>query len=235
MPTQSITRASILVANSDFDAALGLGAMLESEGYAVQAFDDGEAAANVLTARASDLAILDLSLPALDGLQIIRRVRLRGIALPIIAVSDTTTEVTAVAALRSGADDFIRKPLGAMELVARIECLLRRTRRDLRQPIQAGPLTIDQTAHTVTLDGEAVRLTPKEYDLLLALVRRAGTIMSRTELLTDVWQHSSAAITRTVDTHVAELRRKVDRNPAAPLIDTVRKRGYIFKGSVKMS
>src|SRR5688572_28402741 len=131
MTTSPVTRASILVAHSDFDAARGLGAMLESEGYSVQAFNDGNAAAAVLTARASDLAILDLSLPALDGLQLIRRVRLHGIGLPIIAVSDTTTEITAVAALRSGADDFIRKPLGAMELIARIEGLLRRTKRDL--------------------------------------------------------------------------------------------------------
>jgi two-component system response regulator MtrA len=140
-------------------------------------------------------------------------------------------EADKVRGFRLGADDYVTKPFGILELMARVAALLRRTARPERDAHRArerfGDIEIDPSTRTVFRRREAVALTPMEFDLLVALVRRRGAVASRLELLHDVWGHSSAVLTRTVDTHIAELRRKLETNPAMPRhILTVRKAGY---------
>jgi len=155
-------------------------------------------------------------------------------ATPVLILTAKDAEGDKVRGLRLGADDYVTKPFGVLELLARIEALLRRVvapRKNGGPPTPAfekfGDIEVLTPSRTVLRDGSPVALTPKEYDLLLALVRRDGACITRTELLTEVWGYSAEVMSRTVDTHVAELRRKLEHDPANPKhILTVRKTGY---------
>ena len=141
-------------------------------------------------------------------------------------------EADKVIGFRNGADDYVTKPFGVLELLARIEALLRRTTGAARAPAAAsaerfGDVEVDRAARTVTREGIAVYLAPMEFELLLALLQRRGAVVSRQELMREVWGHSAVVVSRTVDTHIAELRRKLEHDPAEPKhILTVRKAGY---------
>ncbi len=151
--------------------------------------------------------------------------------MPVLVLTARSEEADKVRGLRLGADDYVTKPFGVLELLARIEALLRRSRAVTAKTYGFGGVEVDADRRTVTRDGQPVPLTPMEFDLLLALLRRDGAVASRIELLQEVWGHSAAVLTRTVDTHVAELRRKLERDPALPeFILTARKAGYRLAG-----
>jgi two-component system, OmpR family, alkaline phosphatase synthesis response regulator PhoP len=173
--------------------------------------------------------VLDLMLPGTDGYRLLRQMRDEGLAMPVLILTAKGEEADKVRGFRLGADDYVTKPFGVLELLARIEALLRRSGRAKETPmVTFGDVEVRLDRRTVTRRGQEVSLTPMEFDLLVALVRRKGALATRVELLREVWGHSAAVLTRTVDTHVAELRRKLD-DPGRPrYIVTVRKAGYRF-------
>ena len=225
----------LLVVEDNRDLAAGLRANLEIEGHQVEVAEDGEAGLAIARRAEPDLVILDLMLPGLDGLRVLRALREGGCAAPVLVLTARGEEADKVRALKLGADDYVCKPFGLLELLARVEALLRRA----RLPVGAGPaverfgdVEVDFASREVRRAGQPVVLAPKEYDLLVALLAARGAVVSRIELLAQVWGYPSAVVTRTVDTHVAELRRKVEVDPGAPRhVLTVRKAGYRLKQS----
>jgi two-component system alkaline phosphatase synthesis response regulator PhoP len=221
--------ARILVIEDNEDLAFGLRNNLEIEGYRVELASDG--AAGLVRARElqPDLIVLDLMLPSLDGYRVLRELRDEGNTVPVVILTARTEEADKVRGFRLGADDYVTKPFGVLELLARVEAVMRRSGGGL-QPSHAvhfGDVTIDVPARTVRKNDRPVALTPMEFDLLLALVKRKGAVVSRLVLLKEVWGHVSTVLTRTVDTHVAELRRKLEDDPSQPkYILTSRKAGY---------
>jgi DNA-binding response OmpR family regulator len=217
----------ILVVEDNVDLAMGLRNNLEIEGYEVAVAHDGADGLAAFQAAPPDLVVLDLMLPAMDGYRVLHEIRRARSTVPVLLLTARSEEADKVRGLKLGADDYVTKPFGVLELLARIEALLRRTRATAARAFRFGDVEVDATRRTVTRDGRPVALTPMELDLLLALLRRNGAVASRIELLQDVWGHSAAVLTRTVDTHIAELRRKLERDPAAPaFILTARKAGY---------
>jgi DNA-binding response OmpR family regulator len=180
--------------------------------------------------------ILDLMLPKLDGLRVLKALRAEDLAMPVLILTARGEETDKVRGLKLGADDYVTKPFGVLEILARVEALLRRNRPQAGSGPAAprlerfGEVEVDPAARIVTRSGRPVELAPKEYELLLALIGRRGAVASRVELMREVWGYSDEAVTRTIDTHVAELRRKLEEDPAAPRhILTVRKVGYRLK------
>jgi two-component system alkaline phosphatase synthesis response regulator PhoP len=220
----------ILVVEDNPDLAYGLRNNLEIEGYEVEVVEDGSEGLARARTGGPDLIILDLMLPGLDGYRVLRALRDEGRRMPVLILTARGEEGDKVRGLRLGADDYVTKPFGVLELLARVEALLRRTAPSggaAALPEQFGAIEVIPASRTVLRDGRAVGLTPKEFDLLLALLQRRGAVATRMELLTEVWGYSAAVLSRTVDTHVAELRRKLEADPAAPRhILTVRKAGY---------
>jgi two-component system alkaline phosphatase synthesis response regulator PhoP len=220
--------ARILLIEDNRDLAYGLRNNLEIDGHVVETAETGEAALTAIAASPPELVVLDLMLPGLDGYQVLRRLRASGHELPVLILTARVEEADKVLGFRLGADDYVTKPFGVLELLARVGALLRRATRTPPPAIERiGSLEINREARQLFRDGRRIDLTPMEFDLLNALVARRGATASRLELLRDVWGHSAAVVTRTVDTHIAELRRKLERDPAQPEhILTVRKVGY---------
>lgn len=205
-----------------------LRAALRAQGYRVEAVATGVAAVEAVAADPPDLVLLDLGLPDVDGVEVCRRIR-RASSVPIIAVTARGNEAARVLGLRSGADDYVVKPFSIAELVARIEAVVRRASGRVVAPVVlAGPVEIDLAARRVSVDGVEVTLRRKEFDLLAALARRAGTAVTREELLDDVWGLApdgpgSDAGARTLEVHVAALRSRLG---VAGVVTTVRGVGY---------
>jgi len=217
----------ILIVEDNADLAFGLRNNLEIEGYEVAVAHDGVAGLAAAQSHAPDLVVLDLMLPQMDGYRVLHELRASGSKAAVLLLTARGEEADKVRGLRLGADDYVTKPFGVLELIARIEALLRRTRHAPPKNFRFGDVEVDGDRRTVLRDGVAVTLTPMEFDLLVALLKRGGAVASRVELLQEVWGHSAAVLTRTVDTHIAELRRKLERDPAAPeYILTARKAGY---------
>jgi two-component system alkaline phosphatase synthesis response regulator PhoP len=217
----------ILVVEDDLDLARGLRTNLEIEGHEVSVVHDGAGALDATRASSPDLIVLDLTLPGMDGLQVLAALRRLDQATRVLVLTARSTEGDKVRGLRLGADDYLTKPFGLMELIARVEALLRRAGVQAPATVQCGNLVIDPGSRSVRRGGEPVSLRPLEFDLLLALVRRRGTVASRLDLLREVWGYATGAETRTVDTHVFELRRKLEPDPAHPRhILTVWRAGY---------
>ena len=224
----------VLIIEDHEKLALGLRNNLEFEGYVVLVAPS--AAAGVALARTEplDLIILDLMLPDTDGYRVLRELRDAGDTTPVLVLTALAEEADKVRGFRFGADDYVTKPFGLMELLARVDALLRRARPESHRvpraapaPMTFGSVAVDPATHTVTRAGVAVALRPREYDLLLALVRREGRVATRLELLQEVWGYDESVMSRTVDTHMAELRRKLEADPANPThLLTVRKSGY---------
>jgi len=223
----------ILVIEDNRDLAYGLRNNLEIEGFQVEVAEDGRAGLLVARRSKPDLVILDLMLPELDGFRVLRALREDGSAVPILILTARGEEADKVRGLRLGADDYVTKPFGLLELLARVEALLRRTRGsspEAEEVLAFGAVEIHPASRVVLRNGAALELAPKEFELLMALVRARGAVVSRLELMRQVWGYSDAVVTRTVDTHVAELRRKLEDDPASPRhILTVRKVGYRLK------
>jgi two-component system, OmpR family, alkaline phosphatase synthesis response regulator PhoP len=224
----------ILVVEDNPDLAFGLRNNLEIEGYEVTVAGDGPT--GLLRARNSspDLIILDLMLPGLDGYRVLRTLREEGVEVPVLILTARGEEADKVRGFRLGADDYVTKPFGLLELLARVEALLRRTTNGGRDRLVAeeevlhfGAIEVQPDSRSVLRHGEPIELTPKEFDLLLALLRREGAVASRLDLMKEVWGHRAAVVSRTVDTHIAELRRKLEDNASDPRhILTVWKAGY---------
>jgi len=222
--------ARILVVEDNSDLAFGLRTNLEVQGYEVQVAEDGVAGLRHALDDSPDLIILDLLLPKLNGIDVLKKLREENTTTPVLILTAKGNEVDKVLGLRLGADDYVTKPFGLMELMARVEALLRRTETRSRPDADVyifGDIQVHINSQQVLRNERNIDLTPKEYALLIALLRRGGAVASRTELMKEVWGHSSAVISRTVDTHVAELRRKLEIDPARPnYIITIRKSGY---------
>lgn len=223
----------ILVIEDSPDLALGLRSNLEIEGYEVDVAEDGPSGLDQALATRPDLIVLDLMLPGMDGYRVLHELRRDGLDSPVLILTARGEETDKVRGFRVGADDYVTKPFGLLELLARIDALLRRAGASRPRAGAAGgverfgAIDVDPAARTVRRGGEPVTLTPKEFDLLVALLRRRGAVASRLELQQDVWGHRAAVLTRTVDTHIAELRRKLEDDPSTPRhILTVRKAGY---------
>jgi DNA-binding response OmpR family regulator len=219
----------ILIVEDNADLAYGLRNNLEIEGYIVDVAGDGAQGLSLALEVPPELIVLDLMLPELDGFRVLRELRARGLEVPVLILTARGEESDKVRGLKLGADDYVTKPFGLLELLARIEALLRRnTNRGKTRPlVRFGEVEIDPGARTVSCNGVGVELAPKEYELLIALLDRDGAAVSRLDLMRQVWGYSDAVISRTIDTHIAELRRKLEPDPSAPRhILTVRKVGY---------
>jgi DNA-binding response OmpR family regulator len=229
--------ARVLLVEDNVDLAYGLQNNLEIEGYEVRVAEKGETGLKQAREWDPDLIILDLMLPDLDGYRVLQHLRKSGVMTPVLILTARGEESDKVLGFRLGADDYVTKPFGLMELLARVEAILRRVQGpsvsdavEGQDAEEFGAVRIDVRSRTVLRDGIELSLTPKELDLLLALIRRRGAVVSRLELLQEVWGHRAAVVSRTVDTHISELRRKLEEEPSHPRhILTVHKAGYRFQ------
>lgn len=204
---------------------------LQNTGMEAQGFSDGEALFDALSVRKPSLVLLDIMLPGEDGISILRRLRRAPETekLPVILLTAKNTEYDKVVGLDSGADDYVAKPFGMMELVARVRALLRRTQEEdgtteKEHTLAVGDICVDERAHSVSVDGNTVSLTLKEYQLLCLLMKNQGAVLTRDVLLENIWGYGSEGETRTVDVHIRTLRNKL--GASGGLIETVRGVGY---------
>ena len=219
----------ILVIEDNVDLAFGLHNNLEIEGYTVQLAHDGQAGLALALDQQFDLIILDLMMPGLDGFRVLKSLREHGDRTAVLILTARGQEEDKVRGLRLGADDYVTKPFGVLELLARIEALLRRTQpaRPAGAIARFGDIMVDPASRIVRRGGVEVPLAPKEFDLLWALVDAHGAAVSRDQLMEHVWGYGADILSRTVDTHIAELRRKLEPGDGGPThILTVRKVGY---------
>ncbi len=221
----------ILLVEDNSDLAEGVEYNLKLEGYDVRIAENGRAAIEMSRTWKPDLILLDLMLPEMDGYQVLRNVRQHDDRVPVIILSARGEEADKVRGFKLDADQYVTKPFSIVELLERIAALLRRSARPEKEPpplrTSFGEIEIDFASRTVTRAGEPCPLTPKAYELLLALLKRDGAVAGRNELLKEVWGYGAFIMSRTVDTHIAELRRKLESNPAEPRhIVTVWKVGY---------
>jgi two-component system alkaline phosphatase synthesis response regulator PhoP len=224
----------ILIIEDNVDLAFGLQRTLEFEGHQVEVCGDGEQGIERATSLEPELILLDVLLPGADGFAVLRRMRQAGLDTPVLMLTARGEESDVVLGFDSGADDYVTKPFSTAELLARVRALLRRAAAPVGNGAaieRFGNVEVNVGARTVSRAGEPVSLTPREFDLLIALLRRGGAVAARSDLLREVWQWENTDITtRTVDIHVAELRRKLEDDPANPrYILTARKAGYSIR------
>ncbi len=198
---------------------------LEGAGFATIAAADGPSAVELHRTAGPDLVILDLMLPGMDGLEVCRAIR-RVADTPVLMLTARADDVDAIVGLELGADDYVTKPFNPRSLVARVKAILRRADGTVRsgRPVEAGSLRLDPRRREATVGGRPLELRAREFDLLAALARDAGAVLSREALLEDVWGTDFPGETRTVDVHVSELRKKI--GPDGPAIESVRGVGY---------
>ncbi len=208
---------------------------LKRQGYEVHCAQNGENALQLFKQYNFDLAILDIMLPGMDGYEICREIR-KTSNIPVMFLSARDTELDKVVGLEIGADDYLAKPFGVRELVARVKALLRRQNQQIEDSqksdvFSAGDTSVDELAHKASYKGTDIELTPREFELLAILVKNAGTVLSREKLLEEAWDWQYLVETKTVDTHIKRLRDKLKDAGADPneLIETVRGYGYRFK------
>ena len=220
----------ILVVEDDPNIALGLQYDLTLEGYSVEVARDGDSASQRARETAFDLIVLDIMLPRKDGFQVCRELRHAGVKVPILMLTAKTQEAEKVLGLELGADDYVTKPFSPLELRARIKALLRRTAPEAPDVYRFENLEVDFDRCEVRRAGRRVELTPTEFKLLAALIRRRGRLLSREQLLDAVWGADSSTTDRVVDNHMMNLRRKIEPEPSAPRhLISVRGLGYRFE------
>ena len=224
----------VLVVEDDEAMAVALRDGFTYEGHDVVVARDGEEGLRLAREGEPELMILDVMLPKMTGLEVCKLLRGEGSELPIIMLTARGQEIDKVLGLKLGADDYVTKPFSFMELMARVEAVLRRTQpggRGHRSAHTFGDLTVDLDHHEATKGGQPLDLTPREFRLLGYLIEHPGEVVSREQLLDAVWGYDTIPFTRTVDTHIAKLRKKIEDNPADPrLIATVHRLGYKFIG-----
>jgi two-component system response regulator RegX3 len=206
--------------------------MLRREGYEVEVAETGPDALTAFDRSGADLVLLDLMLPGLSGTEVCRELRNRS-KVPIIMVTARDTEVDKVVGLELGADDYVTKPFSSRELVARVRAVLRRGGESdelITSTVEAGPVRMDVERHVVSVDGHAVSLPLKEFDLLELLLRNSGRVLTRGQLIDRVWGSDYVGDTKTLDVHVKRLRAKIEPDPSNPkYLVTVRGLGYKFE------
>lgn len=232
---------SILILEDNETLALGLRNSLEIEGYKVECVTDGNDGLAWLEQHNPDLVVLDLMLPGLNGFEVLRRYRARGGSAAVLILSARDQEVDKVQGFRIGADDYVVKPVGVLEFLARVDAIIRRLAPARRGSGAAGDgarlshlrfsdVVVDLRTRTVLRGGKAVELSPMEFDFLAFLIESGGDIVSRDTLMQQVWRYSLGVTSRTVDQHVARLRNKLEPDPSQPRhLITVRKAGYRFQ------
>jgi DNA-binding response OmpR family regulator len=220
----------IAIVEDDESVRKSLVLNFELEGFRTVTATNGEEGLQVVEHHKPDLVILDVMMPKKDGLQTCKELRNRGISTPIILLTARSAEVDKVLGLELGADDYLAKPFGMMELVARVKALLRRTQNVMQiDQVEFDDVVIDFKAYRAEKGEESLELSAREYRLLRYLVAKRGTVVTRDELLDEVWGYNSYPSTRTVDNHIARLRQKVERNVEDPQhIVTVHGVGYKF-------
>lgn len=223
--------ASILLIEDEPAMQLGLKDNLEMEGYQVDVASDGEAGLARIKERPYDLILLDVMLPKMSGFDVCKNARAAGVDTPVILLTARSEEIDKVLGLELGADDYITKPFGVRELLARIKAILRRSQAaekgDTGTPLVIGRLTVNFNSFLATQDGAGVKLSHKEMEILAYLHKHRNTVVSRYDLLEHVWGYEEQITTRTVDNFIARLRQKVETNPNTPrIILTVHGSGY---------
>jgi two-component system alkaline phosphatase synthesis response regulator PhoP len=248
---EAIVARKILVVDDEAVLVETIAYNLEQAGYRVVTASDGNSALEAARSEGPDLILLDIMLPGMDGLEVCRQLRRESstATTPIVMLTAKGDEIDKVVGLEVGADDYVTKPFGRRELLARIRALLRRVDypahgedrqssndvaaqeiRPASRELIAGPLRIDLAGRRVNCRGQELELQPKQFELLTYLVRNRGTVLTRDQLLHNVWGYDYAGDTRTVDVHVRWLREKLEEDPANPkLIQTVRGVGYVFR------
>ena len=202
---------------------------LEEAQYHADLVDDGREALRIISGSHYDLIVLDLRLPGMTGLELLRTVRDRGITVPVLVLTAQDAVGHKVEALRSGADDYVTKPFAFEEVLARVEALSRRP-KELKSPkLAVADLELDSATHEVRRAGEAVDLTPKEYAVLEYLMRHAGRVMSRTLITEYAWDYHFDPGTNIVDVVINRLRKKIDSGQTRKLVHTVRGVGYVIR------
>ena len=211
---------------------------LEKEGYQVHTATDGEAGLALARSTKPEIIILDLMLPRMDGISVCRTLRREGMEVPILMLTARAEEIDKVLGLEMGADDYVTKPFSLRELLARIKALLRRSQKPPAQvslsapkPLVSGDLVLDLARCEIRKKGSLLKLSPREFDLLVFLVRNRSMALSRNQLLANVWGEGAYIDQRTVDVHVRWLREKIEDDPRHPQrLLTVRGVGYLFEG-----
>lgn len=225
--------ARILIVDDEPSITEFVSYAMQKEGYETDVASDGETALKMLEEKHYDLFVLDIMLPGIDGYDLCRRIRAK-MDSPILFLSARDSELNKVVGLELGADDYLAKPFGVRELMARTRALLRRSQPNdslsSASEICAGGITLDEDAHTANGNKGPIDLTPREFELLACLMRNAGKVVSREDLLHDAWGWEFITETKTVDTHIKRLRDKIEAAGYDPkLVETVRGYGYRFK------
>lgn len=237
MADESLKTSKVLVVEDDQTLSGVLKYNLSKEGYAVVSAFDGAQALEVARSEKPDIILLDLMLPKLDGLEVCRILRKES-SVPILMLTAKNDEIDRVVGLELGADDYMAKPFGVRELMARVHAMLRRRQiinkesvpTGISPIIKADSISMDETRRTVLLKGEPLNLTHKEFDLLAFLIKNAGQVFKREQLLDKVWGFDFAGDTRTVDVHISWLRQKIEDDPQHPKrLVTLRGVGYKFE------
>src|SRR6266404_825546 len=221
---------TILIVEDDRSTQKALKRLFESEGYAVEIRGDGKSALEAFRTAAPTAIILDLRLPVVSGKDVCREIRQQSSTQPIIVVSGSTEEEDKVLLLELGADDYVTKPFSPREVLARVRATVRHTRKsDIPATVEFGEVWVDFARMEATLEDQPVGLTAREFKMLKLFVQNEGRVISRAEILSEVFGYEGDPHTRTVDTHILGLRQKLERDPNHPVhIRTVRGSGYKF-------
>jgi DNA-binding response OmpR family regulator len=221
----------ILVVEDEANIAMALEDDLKKEGYEVEIVRDGDAACSRALEAAFDLILLDIMLPRKDGFDVCRDLRRARVRTPILMLTAKTQEAEKILGFELGADDYVTKPYSPRELRARIKALLRRSADDLPEVYRFGDIEVDFTRYEVRRDGRLIEVTPTEFKLLAAFVRHTGRVLTRDQLLDQVWGHGVFVTDRVVDNQITNLRKKIEPKPSQPrYLINVRGVGYRFDG-----
>jgi len=219
----------VLVVDDEASVRQALERALRLEGFAVATAAGGRAALEEVAARPPAVVVLDVMMPDLDGVSVVRRMRADGVDVPVCILSARDEVDDRVAGLQAGADDYLVKPFALAELTARLNALLRRRGREAAGPIVVGDLIVDPRRHVVSRGGRALEPTRREFDLLEVFARHPGQVLSREQLLTQVWGYATDVETNVVDVFVGYVRRKLEADGAPRMLHTVRGIGWVLR------
>lgn len=228
---REIKLAKVLIIEDEPNLVLGLKDSCEYEGYEVSVARDGNEGLEKVSAEKPDIILLDVMLPLMSGIDVCRILRTRGIETPILMLTARSQEIDKVVGLEVGADDYVTKPFSIKELLARIRAHLRRAAKQVVEieSFTFGDVELNFKKYAARKGGQALELSAREFEILRYLIRRRGEIVTRDQLLDEVWGYDSSPVTRTVDNHIAKLRQKIEQHPSEPRhIITVHRLGYRF-------